>query len=326
MTSAVDAHRARDDRPAAMALSPALRGHIDGILEQHRVVLFMKGTRLQPACGFSATVVGLLDAWLEDYHTVDVLADPTLREALKEYTEWPTFPQLYVGGTFVGGTDIVKELATTGALAPTLGVREEARPAPKVSASERALEVFRAASREAEGAVLRMEVGNGFEHDLFFGDAAPGDVVVTIGDGVAMHLDPASARRADGATIDYVTGARGAGFSIDNPNEPARVRSLTAPQLRAMMDSGRRFLLVDVRTEHEHELARIEGARLLDHALEHELLAMDRGTTLVFQCHHGVRSLHAAEHFLTKGFREVYNLSGGIEAWSTQVDPSVPRY
>ena len=82
----------------------------------------------------------------------------------------------------------------------------------------------------------------------------------------------------------------------------------------------------DLRTEEEHELASLPGARLLDATYEHELLAMDRGTPLVFQCHHGVRSLHAAEHFLHKGFAEVYNLQGGIDAWSATVDPRVPRY
>jgi len=73
-------------------------------------------------------------------------------------------------------------------------------------------------------------------------------------------------------------------------------------------------------------MARIAGARLLDDRLFDELLALDRGTPIVFHCHHGGRSQAAAEHFASLGFREVYNLAGGIDAWSQEVDPTVPRY
>jgi monothiol glutaredoxin len=104
------------------------------------------------------------------------------------------------------------------------------------------------------------------------------------------------------------------------------IQQLSAPALKQMMDDGVRFELVDVRTEAERELARIDGARLLTEAFYAELLAMDRGTVLVCQCHHGIRSQDAAEHFDQQGFRTVFNLSGGIDAWSQLVDPSVPRY
>ena len=93
-----------------------------------------------------------------------------------------------------------------------------------------------------------------------------------------------------------------------------------------MKASGARFELVDVRTEEERELACIEGSRLLDQKYYEELLALDRETVLVCQCHHGIRSQSAAQHFEEQGFRTIYNLTGGIEAWSQLVDPSVPRY
>jgi monothiol glutaredoxin len=174
--------------------------------------------------------------------------------------------------------------------------------------------------------VLRLEVSSGFRHDLFFGDRDPLDVTVDLGEGLAMHLDPGSAHRADGVTIDYAVGSQGGGFTIHNPHEPAQVRQLSPRMLQTMMTDGKALLLVDVRTEEEYDTARIEGARLLDAAFEHELLALDRSTPLVFTCHHGVRSLQAAEHFVHKGFSQVYNLQGGIDAWSVTVDPRVPRY
>ena len=310
-------------KPSTM--NEALRQHLQAIVTEHPVVLFMKGTRLSPSCGFSASVVGLLDTLLDDYHTVDVLADPSVREGIKDFSNWPTIPQLYVRGEFVGGADIVREMHANGELQRALGVTDAPVIAPKITVQPKAAAMFKEAEQSAEGAVLRLEVTARFQYDLYFGEPAAGDVVVDTS-GVKVHLDAASARRADGVSIDYVTGAHGAGFKIDNPNEPAKVRQVGPAQLKAMMDEGKRFELVDVRTPHEREIAHIEGSRLLDHALEHELLAMDRATPLVFQCHHGVRSLAAAEHFAQKGFREVYNLQGGIDAWSTVVDAGVPRY
>ncbi len=308
-----------------MALSEALRAHIRTIVDSHRVVLFMKGTRLSPQCGFSATAVAMLDALLPEYRTVDVMADPTLREGLREYSEWPTFPQLYVGGTFMGGTDILQELQSQGELARALGVEGVTVKLPALTITARAASVLREAMQDAEGLVLRFEVSSGFRYGLSFADAQPGDLVVG-SEGLSVHLDPGSAHRADGTTIDYVVGSKGAGFHITNPNEPERVRALTPEQAKAKLAGANPPLLVDVRTPTEWGLARIEGARLLDAAFEHELLAMDRATPLIFQCHHGVRSQAAAEHFLGLGFREVYNLEGGIDAWSLTVDRAVPRY
>jgi monothiol glutaredoxin len=81
-----------------------------------------------------------------------------------------------------------------------------------------------------------------------------------------------------------------------------------------------------VRTEGERAVAKIEGSRLLDQAYHDELLLLSLDTPIVFQCHHGVRSQQAAEYFEHRGFRNLSNLTGGINAWSQLVDPSVPRY
>jgi monothiol glutaredoxin len=109
-----------------------------------------------------------------------------------------------------------------------------------------------------------------------------------------------------------------------NPLPP--IRQLSGPELKALIESGTPFELVDVRTEDEHALARIDGSRLLDQVYHDALLCLDRETPLVFQCHHGIRSQQAAEYFRREGFRNLHNLQGGIDAWSLMVDPSVPRY
>ncbi len=104
------------------------------------------------------------------------------------------------------------------------------------------------------------------------------------------------------------------------------IRQLSATELKTLIDSGSPFEFVDVRTEYERSIASIDGARLLDQAYHDALLTMDPETPMVFQCHHGIRSQQAAEYFQHRGFRNLCNLRGGIDAWSQMVDPSVPRY
>ena len=89
---------------------------IDEIVKNNDIVLFMKGTSLFPQCGFSSRAVAILDRLEAKYETVDVLQDPEIRQGIKEYSEWPTVPQLYVRGEFVGGSDIMMEMFESGEL------------------------------------------------------------------------------------------------------------------------------------------------------------------------------------------------------------------
>ncbi len=100
-----------------------LRARIESIIHSGRVVLFMKGTRQFPACGFSNTVVQILKKEGVAFETFNILADPEVRQGLKEYSSWPTYPQLYVDGKFVGGCDIVTEMHESGELAKELAPR-----------------------------------------------------------------------------------------------------------------------------------------------------------------------------------------------------------
>ena len=109
-------------------------------------------------------------------------------------------------------------------------------------------------------------------------------------------------------------------------HEPISIRQLSAPELKALLESGAAIERVDVRTEDECAVAAIDGFRLLDQAYHDALLLLDRDAPIVFQCHHGIRSQYAADYFRSHGFRNLYNLQGGIDAWSVLVDPSVPRY
>lgn len=93
-----------------------LKSKIEGLINQGPIVLFMKGNKNQPMCGFSAQVVNILNKHKMDFASYDILGDWDIREGLKEYSHWPTFPQLYVNGELIGGCDIVMELDRKGEL------------------------------------------------------------------------------------------------------------------------------------------------------------------------------------------------------------------
>ena len=93
-----------------------VKQRLDEIVQGHDVVLFMKGTALFPQCGFSSRAIAILDHLGVPFETVDVLQDPEIRNGIKDYSDWPTIPQLYVKGEFVGGSDIMMEMFQAGEL------------------------------------------------------------------------------------------------------------------------------------------------------------------------------------------------------------------
>jgi monothiol glutaredoxin len=104
--------------------------HIRELVEQNKVVLFMKGTKNFPQCGFSGRAVEILKKTGVPFKDVNVLADATLRQGIKDYSQWPTIPQVYINGKFVGGSDILAEMAQSGELQKTL---DEASAAPSAA-------------------------------------------------------------------------------------------------------------------------------------------------------------------------------------------------
>ncbi len=99
------------------------KNQIDGEIASQDIVLFMKGTPVFPQCGFSAAVVGVLSHLGVKFRGVNVLEDDAIREGIKEYTNWPTIPQLYIKGEFVGGCDIIREMYETGELIELFNTR-----------------------------------------------------------------------------------------------------------------------------------------------------------------------------------------------------------
>jgi monothiol glutaredoxin len=96
--------------------TPDINTRIKDLIAQNKVLVFMKGSKLMPQCGFSNNVVQILNMLGVTYETVDVLSDPEIRQGIKEYSDWPTIPQVYVNGEFLGGSDILIDLYHKGEL------------------------------------------------------------------------------------------------------------------------------------------------------------------------------------------------------------------
>lgn len=97
-------------------MTPELQERIDNLIKQNKIMVFMKGTKLMPQCGFSNNVVQILNTLGVPFETIDVLSDYDIRQGIKEFSAWPTIPQVYINGEFVGGSDILIELYQKGEL------------------------------------------------------------------------------------------------------------------------------------------------------------------------------------------------------------------
>lgn len=189
-----------------------------------------------------------------------------------------------------------------------------------------------AAALKAEGAGgeegdVHLDIRPGGEHDLYLAPGGPDDVRVE-SQGMVIWVRQEIAARADGIRIDFVQGEGGRppGFRIHDPSAPAEVQDIGPAELKKMLDAGTPLELIDVRTTAEIALARIEGSRQFAPELIDELTERGFETTIVLYCHQGPRSRAAAERLVHMGFKRVYNLEGGIDGWSLNIDPKIRRY
>ncbi len=309
-----------------MSLDPALRSRIESLLQSNRVVLFMKGQPAMPQCGFSAKAVGALGALGVDYAHVNVLADQDIREGIKQYGDWPTIPQLYIDGELVGGSDIIEQMSNSGELAALLGVVAPDRSPPRITVTPAAAEMLRKAVEDAgPGAALALSVNAQFQPNFQLAQF-DANAIAAESNGIRIQFDLASARRAEGITIDWADDIRGKGLAIDNPNAPKPVQTLSPQDADARIRAGE-VLLVDVRPAEERALAAVSlPFKTFDGNGRAELESLPKDTALAFLCRSGGRSQQAAEEFRALGFKDVYNIVGGTNAWADEVDPSLAKY
>lgn len=298
---------------------------IQTAITSNKVVLFMKGTRSEPQCGFSASVVGILDSLVTDYSTYNVLEDQNIREGVKEFSQWPTIPQLYIDREFVGGCDIVQQMFNTGELHRVLDIELPAATTPEIHISDEAAAVIGQAVEQQSGAAVHLQISAAWDHQFNLAPAK-GHEIRAKSNGVEILFDLMSAQRADGLEIGFTDTPQGAAFNIRNPNAPSPVQQMTPRELQLAIESGEKIHLFDVREPYELEKARLDNSRRLDQDTVAAIGRLDKDAKIVFYCHHGHRSNSAADYFRKQGYTNVHNLAGGIDAWSQEVDSSVPRY
>ena len=307
-----------------MTLSDSTREKIDSLVQENRVVLFMKGTPKSPMCGFSSKTVGLLDSVLDDYKSVDVLEDQDIRDGIKVYGNWPTIPQLYIDGELVGGCDIITAMFNSSELHDMLGVERPDRTPPEVTITDAAAGKILEAMAGHEDIGLHFSVDASWQSQFNVAPAEGHEIKIEA-NGITMLFDLASAQRANGAVIDWVETMQGEGLTISLPQAPKPVNQMDVTELKARLNKDS-IILIDVRGSEERALASVEAARPMDAATMQQIEAMPKDTALAFICHVGNRSQVAAEHFRKQGFSDVSNVVGGIDAWSQLVDADVPRY
>jgi len=305
-----------------MDLDNSTRQAIEDLLGSNNVVLFMKGNRQQPQCGFSASTVAALDMLIPDYLTVDVLQNPELREGIKAYGNWPTIPQLYVNGELIGGNDIVMELSSAGELPEILNLEQPAPVDPAIRVSGDVAEAMRRALESQPRMSLHLTIDACWNHSLSLGPRKDQDISVTVDD-IEILLDRWSASRADGLSISLEETLTGTSFRFDNPNEPPPVRKLTAGELKDKLDKGEPLHLFDVRTDRERAVAVIEHSRPLDDDAAELIAGLPKDAMLVFYCLGGRRAQAAAERYRFRGYTNVHNVEGGILAWAGAFDPDM---
>ena len=253
-----------------------------------------------------------------------MLSDPDIRNGIKEYSEWPTIPQLYIDGDFIGGCDVIEQLSKTGDLGKLIG-EEESLLVPTIVITDSAAESIREVCLQHPDLNVHLNITDDWVHEF---NLAPnsGQVIAVENNGIELLLNRSTVKKTDGLRIDMEVTPEGSVFSITNPNAPPMVSQMSVHELKRLQESGDTFYLFDVREQSERDIAVIAGSRLLSEENVKFIDTLDRNSIMIFQCHTGARSQSAAEYFRDQGFTRVYNLSGGIDAWSVEIDVEVARY
>jgi len=255
-----------------------------------------------------------------------VLEDAELREGIKAYGNWPTIPQLYVKGELVGGADIVQSMYNSGELQALFGLPLPDRTPPAITITDQAAQAIRSALADAEpGLALHLSINARFQPQFHLAEPSD-DALRSESNGIDVLFDLGSAQRARGIRIDWVETMQGAGLSIDNPNAPSTVKQLSVRELAQRLEANEAITIVDVRPPEERAIAALKTPfRTLDAGIA-ALADLPKDAPIAFLCRSGGRSQQAAEQFRAHGYTKVYNVTGGINAWAREIDPTIAEY
>lgn len=308
-------------------LSSSTRQRIEALRPSHRLVLVMSGTTDTSLCGSSLRLCELLDGIGLDYACIDAASELEPGRRGKRGTGWLAIPQLYVDGEFLASGDLIEQMANAGELHFALGLPAPDRHPPEVTLSAAAADFLRAAiANSAPGTVAEIEVDAKWASCVRLVARRQG-MIQAQADGVPLQFDLASARRSDGLSIDWEDVDRGPSWTMHFPGAPViePVRPISAADADAAAREGL-LLIVDIRHPQERALAQLNLPFLSLDESSHEIRNLAPTVPLAVLCHHGDRSVHAAEHLHRLGHRDVYYIEGGIEAWAKLVDTTIARY
>ena len=309
-----------------MTPSPELAQRIAILARAHRLVLLMDGTSARPETAASARACHVLDGLGIDYAQVDALADPARAGRNIGKREARGVPQLYLDGRPAGGADAIERMANTGELQAALGLPPPDRRPPRVQLTPQGAQALRDALRSEPGDIVaELILSPRLAGSLHLVPRRPDAIVVEV-DGVPLQFDIASARRAEGLSIDWADIERGDGLVLSRDGcrvEP--VLPITPAEADARARAGT-LTLVDVRDRHDRALAHLPIPFLTLDEDSHTIRNLPPEAPLATLCHRGDRSRHAAAHLYRLGHRETFYVEGGIDAWAETVDASIPRY
>jgi monothiol glutaredoxin len=301
--------------------------HVKELVEANRLIIFAKGTKDAPRCGFSARAMQVVGQFGKPFEVVDILSDPSIRPALVAHSEFPTSPQVFLNGELLGGSDIIFELSESGELERLIQSAFEgvavtpAAPAP-VTISAAALAQL-SSFKEDPSEFLRVEVqqqagGHTYGLALEKQSSPTVDRSWTIG-GLKTVISRSCDDLYDKLSVDWVENPEHQGFSVQEVGTPPQPTELDTEELRGLLSSGAKLRIVDVREDDEWAAGHIDGALHLPLSrieTEWQQHAFEASETLIVYCAKGARSLRATQYLRAdKGLPGARSLRGGIGAF-----------
>ena len=310
---------------------------VKDVVTEDKIVVFAKGTKEMPRCGFSARAIQVVESVGKPFKVVDILSDPSIRPALVAFSSWPTTPQVYLDGEFLGGSDIIMELYESGELqkkiASSYGEEfKEVQDNQRVDVTDEALgKVKEFMETDLEFLRLSVQVKDGdraYSLELDSHTSAAADLKWKV-KGLTVIVAKAMSELFDKLEVSWVNKDGNEGFAVKEVGNPPALpipididKADLARLMRSEIKDGKLWI-VDVREDDEWKSGHGEEAVHLPLSrLEKEWKdkGFDSKDTLVFYCAAGKRSLSAANHFRHKlGFPNTRSLVGGIGNYPSNI-------
>jgi monothiol glutaredoxin len=210
----------------------------------------------------------------------------------------------------------------SGELADALDVEVPSVETPAIKISDEGIAAMKAAVASHPDARLHLQIAADWTHQISMDPNSDGAVRAQVGE-IELHMDPWTAARADGLNMILDEDLTGTRFVFDNPNAPPPVNQMTVHVLKKKIDDGEDLVLIDVRGEDEREKGRIEGSHAWNDDCMQMIEGLPQDAEIIIHCHLGGRSQALADALRRRGYTNLHNVTGGIKAWSDEIDPTI---